>query len=232
MRKIKIIVLVIFVVNFSVCAHAFVSNGDFENGDLSGYFYQEDLVDVASSPLVKVVDDGTGNHVGEISTGFTFNDVLVATIGRDLGTLPSFAQNILFDFKMFDAGADPQGNGNLPDTFTVTLQTDSGDVNHLVDATVLGNTIGNPGITQLTLLSNGFYRATTNISSLQNAANSKLFFDLLDDDDTRLSKVWVDNLALTNGSPTVTPEPSGLVLYGVGALAIVWVNRKRFGFNV
>lgn len=219
-------------VNLPVYAHAFVSNGDFESGDLSGYFVQEDFADVPSSAVVKVIDDGTGNHVGEISGGFTFHNVLVSTLGRDLGTLPPFAKNILFDFKMFDVGPDPQGNGSFPDVFTASLQTDSGDITHIVDSTTIANTVGNPAHTQLTLLSNGFYSVKTDISFLQNAKNSKLFFDLLDDDDARLSKVLVDNVSVTSGGSSTAPEPSGLVLYSAGAVALFWFNRKKFMLNV
>ena len=203
----------------------FFSNGDFEMGDLSGWFVQEDFSDVGSSSLVNAVDDGTGNHVGEIFTGFTSNGVTTSTLGRDIGTMPLSAQDLFFDFRVIDAGDDQGGGSNFIDLLTISLLTDSGDLNPILTADTSGFSVINPSLTNVNLLGNGFYRVNTNVSGLKGANNSKLFFDLFDDDDARLTKAWVDNLDLRL-EENVVPEPATLWMLGTGFLSIAGMRRK------
>lgn len=206
----------------------FFSNGDFETGDLSGYFVQEDFSDVVSSPLANAVDDGTGNHVGELLTGFTGNGVTNITLGRDIGTMPLSSENLFFDFRVFDAGDDAGGGSNFIDLLTIALLTDSGDLNPIMTADTAGYSVIDPSLTSVSLLSNGFYRVNTDVSSFSGANNSRLFFDLFDDDDARLTKAWIDNLDLTlqDGS-NVIPEPATLVMMGAGIISMAGLRRKN-----
>jgi hypothetical protein len=205
----------------------FFSNGDFETGDLSGYFVQEDFADVGSSPLANAVDDGTGNHVGELLTGFTGNGVTNITLGRDIGTMPLSAENLFFDFRVFDAGDDAGGGSNFIDLLTIALLTDSGDLNPILTADTAGYSVLDPSLTNVSLLSNGFYRVNTNVSGFGGANNSRLFFDLLDDDDARLTKAWIDNLDLTlQEENNVIPEPATMMMLGAGFLSLISMRRK------
>lgn len=206
----------------------FFPNGDFETGDLSGYFVQEDFSDVVSSPLANAVDDGTGNHVGELLTGFTGNGVTNITLGRDIGTMPLSSENLFFDFRVFDAGDDAGGGSNFIDLLTIALLTDSGDLNPIMTADTAGYSVIDPSLTSVSLLSNGFYRVNTDVSSFSGANNSRLFFDLFDDDDARLTKAWIDNLDLTlqDGS-NVIPEPATLVMMGAGIISMAGLRRKN-----
>lgn len=223
-------------------AYALIPNGDFETGDLSGYFVQEDFADVPSSPLVKNVDDGTGNRVGEIKTGFASHGVTNASLARDFGTLPPDVQDLFFDVKFFDVGEDapppiltlasaPQFQAfeliALPDTLTVSFETGPGNFTSLFSLTQSGYTVSNPSLTQVDTLANGFYRVKTNFSGFAGATNSALYFDLLDDDDQRLSKVNVDNIDLTAANQAVAPEPASMLLIGGGLLGFGYLRRKK-----
>ena len=211
-------------------AHAmFFPNGDFEKGDLSHWFVQEDFSDVASSPLVKAVDDGTGNHVGALFT--TSAGVKTATLGRDIGTMPAAAQDLFFDYRLFDVGPDDGGvmTASIPslsssflDSFTISLLTDSGDLNPILTADNAGFTVIDPSLTSVNLLSNGFYHVNTDVSGLRGANNSKLFFDLADENDGRLTKAWVDNADIT-----VTPEPTTIMLLSCGLMGLMRLRKKE-----
>jgi hypothetical protein len=206
----------------------FFPNGDFGTGDLSGYFVQEDFSDVSSSPLANAIDDGTGNNVGELLTGFSSNGVTNITLGRDIGTMPLSSENLFFDFRVFDVGDDAGGGSNFIDLLTIALLTDSGDLNPILTADTAGYSVLDPSLTSVSLLSNGFYRVNTDVSSFSGANNSRLFFDLFDDDDARLTKAWIDNLDLTlqDGS-NVIPEPTTLVMMGAGIISMAGLRRKN-----
>jgi len=199
----------------------FFPNGDFETADLSGYFVQEDFADVPSSTLVTVIDDGTGNHVAEVKTGFTSDGVFSTTLGRDIGTIPDMAENLYFDFKVSDDGPD-FGGGGFSDFFAVSLLTDLGDLGPIINADTAGFTIFQPTLTTTGLLPSGFIRVVTDISGFRGATNSILLFDLFDEDDGRLTLAQIDNLELG-----IVPEPATLILFGSGFLTSLAYRRKK-----
>jgi hypothetical protein len=227
MQKISVVLIAFFVLLMgqTQAQAMFFANGDFEAGDLSGYFVQEDFADVGSSPLVNAVDDGTGNYAGELMTGFAAWGVTTSTLGRDIGTMPGSALDLLFDFKVSDAGDDAGGGSLFMDLFSVSLLTDSGDLNPIMTADTAGYSILNPSLTTVALLPNGFYRVDTDVSGLSGAGNSKLFFDLFDDDDGRLTRAWVDNLDLSAGEHVV-PEPATLMMLGAGIVSLAGMRRR------
>lgn len=223
-------------------AYAFIPNGDFETGDLTGYKVQEDFADVPSSPLVKNVDDGTGNHVGEINTGFTSNGVTISTIARDFGTLPADVQDLVFDIQFVDVGPDNPDNPPIfalasspnfvalesldPDILGVSLTTDSGNIFNFFKMTSSGYVAPYPD-TQVESLSNGFLRVKTNLAGFSGAQNSTLYIDLTDGDDQRLSKVNVDNIDLTTANQAVAPEPASMLLLSSGLLGFGFLRKKK-----
>lgn len=221
-------------------AYALIPNGDFETGNLSGYVSQEDFADVPSSPLVNNVDDGTGNHVGEIKTGFSDTGVTTATLGRIFDTLPADVQDLVFDVKFFDTGFDnppiltlasaPQFSllSAVPsDVLTVSFLSDSGNLSPLFALNNSGYSIIDPSLTEVSALSNGYYHVKTNLSGLAGATNSAVYFDLLDEDDNRLSKVNVDNVDLTSGNQAVAPEPASMLLMGAGLAGFGYLRKKK-----
>ena len=237
MRKTVLLASLGLLLNFTP-AYALIPNGDFETGDLSGYFEQEDFADVPSSPLVKNVDDGTGNRVGEIFTGFTSNGVTVSTLARDFGTLPADVQDLFFDIKFVDVGPDnppifalassPELFDLEPvslDRFDVSLLTDSGNLN-LIQVNSGGIISFNPSA-QVENLPNGFYRVRTDLSGFSGATNSQLFFDVADEDDQRLSKGLVDNIDLASANQAVAPEPASMLLIGGGLMGFGFLRKKK-----
>ncbi len=230
MKKLLLTAIFAVILNYHTPAFAgFFSNGDFETGNLNNWFVQEDFGDVPSSPQAAAVDDGTGNHVGALfgtSTG-----VKTITLGRDIGTLPLSADNLFFDFRTIDAGPD----GGIPnlsissflDSFTISLLTDSGDLNPILTADIAGFTVIDPSLTTVNLLSNGFYHVNTDVSGFRGANNSELFFDLSDEKDGRLTKTWIDNLALTEKSINAVPEPATFVMFAGGLVGLTRSWRKR-----
>ena len=231
MRKVFLfLLLTVIILGHPQKAHAmFFSNGDFETGNLNNWFVQEDFGDVPSSPQAAVVDDGTGNHVGALfgtSTG-----VKTITLGRDIGTMPLSADNLFFDFRNFDAGPDG-GISNLStssflDSFTISLLTDAGDLNPILTADNTGFTVIDPSLTTVNLLANGFYHVNTNVAGLRGADNSKLFFDLSDEIDGRLTNAWIDNLDLSEKSTSAVPEPATFVMFVGGLVGLTRSWRKR-----
>jgi hypothetical protein len=219
-------------------AFALIPNGDFETGDLTGYRVQEDLADVPSSSLVSNVNDGTGNRVGELNTGFSSNGVSISSLVNDFGTLPADVQDLFFDVKFFDVGTDNPPIFALadspeflalevldPDMFYVGIGTPDGLAGtNLFKLTASGYTAA-PG-TEVEALSNGFYRVKTNVSGLA-GSNRSLFMDLYDGDDQRLSKVHVDNIDLTAANQAVAPEPASMLLIGGGLMGFGYLRKKK-----
>lgn len=228
----------ILVFGLSSSAHALIPNGDFEQGDLTGYFVQEDFLDVASSPLIQNVDDGTGNRVGELSTGFTEFGVTQSSLVRDFGTLPADVQDLVFDVRFFDAGEDNDPILALgsspeflaaesldPDILIVSYGSDSGGVFDLFNVTAAD--FRNNKSTHVEPLSNGFLRVKSDLSGLSGATNFRLYYDLRDGDDQRLSKVQLDNIDLTSVDKSVVPEPATMLLMSGGLLGFGYLRNKK-----
>lgn len=228
----------ILMLGFNSSAHALIPNGDFETGDLIGYRVQEDLADVPSSIFVNNVDDGSGNRVGELITGFTASGVSTTSLINDFGSLPADVQDLFFDVKFFDVGEDNPPIFALesspeffalevvdPDTLYVGIgSTDGLSGINIFQLTSTGY-FAAPG-TEVESLSNGFYRVKTNVSGLAPTDNS-LFFDLYDGDDQRLSKVHVDNIDYSAVDKSVVPEPATMLLMSGGLLGFGYLRKKK-----
>ncbi len=228
----------VLVMGFNSSAHALIPNGDFESGDLTGYRVQEDFTDVPSSLFVGNVDDGTGNRVGELNTGFTASGVTTTSLVSDFGSLPADVQDLFFDVKFFDVGEDNPPILDLefspeifalevvdPDTLWVGIGTPDGlSGTNIFKLTSSGYT-ATPG-TEVEALSNGFYRVKTDVSGLASTNNS-LFFDLYDGDDQRLSRAHVDNIDLTTVDKSVVPEPATMLLMSGGLLGFGYLRKKK-----
>lgn len=231
-------VAAILMFGFNSSAHALIPNGDFETGDLTGYKVQEDFLDVASSPLVNNVDDGSGNHVGQIDTGFTDFGVTTATLARDFGALPADVQDLFFDVRFLDMGEDIPSELDLQSSPELSL-LELLDPDELQVFFVSGAVINNPSFTlrsdgftafpgtEVENLSNGFYRVKTDISSFAGNQESIVFFDLRDGDDQRLSRVQIDNIDLTTADKSVVPEPATMLLMSGGLLGFGYLRRKK-----
>lgn len=235
MRKIVLAAFLGLLLNFTP-AFALIPNGDFETGDLTGYSAQEDFADVVSSPLVQNVDDGTGNRVGEINTGFTSNGVTVSSLIRDFGTLPADVQDLFFDVSFIDAGEDNPPIFALaqspefqllevsdPDFLRVYLGTENGN-KFLLGMDSSSYSLGAGAFTEV--LPNGFLRVRTQIAGF-GGTNSQMYFDLYDGDDQRLSKVQVDNIDFTSKNPAVVPEPASMLLIGSGLMGFGFLRKKK-----
>ncbi|MBL8014421.1 MAG: PEP-CTERM sorting domain-containing protein [Candidatus Omnitrophica bacterium] len=240
MRKL-ILLIGLGVVLSASPAHALIPNGDFEKGNLDGYFVQEDFSDVPSSPLVTAAVVAPGETVGQIDTGYTQYGVTTATLARDFGTLPADVQDLLFDVKFIDQGPDDDGGifalqaapellaleALDPDTLFVSFGSSS-NPNALPDFFTLSATGSTNGAgTQVEALSNGFYRVRTNISSLASSNDNALYFDFRDGDDQRLSRVQVDNIDLTTLNSSVAPEPATMLLMAGGLLGAGFMRKKK-----
>ncbi len=242
MRKTVLLAALGLMLSFTP-AYALIPNGDFETGDLTGYHSEEDFAPVPSSALVKNVDDGTGNHVGQITTGFTSDGVTTATLAADLGTLPVDVQDLFFDVKFFDVGEDKTDNPPIfalktspnfialesldsdLDTLSVSFGNFGTGLPNFFNLTSSGYT-ADPGI-EVEALSSGFYRVKTNVSGFAGTNNNGLYFDLYDGDDLRLSKVHVDNIDLTTANQAVAPEPASMFLIGSGLLGFGFLRKKK-----
>lgn len=240
MNKISVVVLSM-ILACGVCssAYALIPNGDFETGDLSDYKVQEDFSDVASSPLVNNVDDGTGNRVGQIETGFTDFGVSTATLARDFSALPADVQDLFFDVRFIDAGKDaeeilelesspllsPLDPLAIHDILDVHYETDKGTLVSFFTLQASGYT--QVGGTEVESLSNGFYHVRTDISGFAGTSQSTLYFDLFDANDQRLSKVQVDNIGISSIEKSVVPEPATMLLMSGGLLGFGYLRKNK-----
>lgn len=237
MRKI-LIAVVLGVVLSGSSAHALIPNGDFEQGNLDGYFVQEDFADVPSSPLVTTSLISPGQTVGQIDTGYTQYGVTTATLARDFGTLPSDVQELFFDVSFADMGPDDDGgiiaafDSELfalelfdPDTLLVSFGNSTTNLSEFFTLSGAGHT--NAAGTQVETLSNGFFRVKTDISGLANTENNALYFDFRDGDDQRLSRVQVDNIDLKTLENSVVPEPATMLLMAGGILGAGLMRKKK-----
>lgn len=227
----------ILLCGLSSSAHALIPNGDFEQGDLSGYFAQEDFVTVPSSALVNNAALPGGGQVGQIDTGFTDFGVTTATLARDFGTLPADVQDLFFEVRFLDMGEDNPPIIDLessPEIFALeVLDADQltvgigSDANNIPSLFTLNST-GFTAIagTEVESLPNGFYRVKTNIASLAGTPDSALYFDLRDGDDQRLSRVQVDNIDISVDE-SVVPEPATMLLMGGGLLGFGYLRKKK-----
>ncbi len=216
-----------------------LSNGDFQSGDLSGWFVQEDFTDSPGSPLVGVVNTGIGNLAAQLFSGLTSEGVTTVTLGQDIGTIPSTAEILNFDLRFFDAGKDdgsasfstlavftPTPPGSSLDALTVSLISSLGALDPIVTIDASGFSLSNPSLTTVSLLPNGFYRFSTDVSAMKDAVDAQLFFNLWDRADGRLSKAQVDNVDITLASISVVPEPGTWALLSTGLLSML--GKRRF----
>ena len=92
-------------------------NGDFETGDLTGYFTEDDIGD-PNSDITVDDDPGTGNHFASITpTGASWFN----TLGQEF-LVPSTPGTLSFDFA-FSTQGSPDTVTGFPDSFAVSLLT-------------------------------------------------------------------------------------------------------------
>ncbi len=225
-----------------------VINGDFETGDLTGYFTEDDAYD--PNPDIGVsLDPITGNHFASIDTSHAS---YANTLGQDL-TLPGAPAVLSFDFGFataddgsFDAGA------GFPDSFAVGLTTAGGAWLDILVVDLLGPlpdpSDGIEGLTGATPIDVVFdpsvsipgfapgsgataYGGAISVSLPASVLGegATLAFDLFDEEDGARTVAAVDNIAIAAGQPPspAVPEPATGVLLGVGLVAGAgWVTRR------
>lgn len=220
------VILVSFGIGVSP-AFALIPNGDFETGDLSGYSVEKMSVPVDSYPTVKNVDDGTGNRVGEVSTGPYVSTERRITLGKDLGPLPADVEALFFDVKFFDLGPEtPPGTpgASTNDSLFAVLNVDGFNENLFIMTDEIF--LPRPIISSETL-DNGFYRIRADLSSYAGSSNAKLQLNMNNNDDQYNARFWVDNIDVTTANQTVAPEPSTMLLLGGGLAGMFLRARKR-----
>ena len=224
-------------------AFALIPNGDFETGDLSGYYVQKRGVDVDFFPTVRNVDDGTGNRVGEVASGAYLESERIITLGKNFGALPSDVQDLFFDVKLFDLGPEDQGSLNLAQSpvlnplaststtdylYAVFVADGQNENLFILDTQTFRNR--NPFLVSYQELDNGFLRVKANISQYAGSQNAKLNLYMNNTDDHINSKFQVDNIDLTSSNQAVAPEPSTIFLLGGGLAGMFWRKRNRKKF--
>lgn len=242
MKKINGFLAVVVVIGlWATPAFAIVFNGNFETGDLSGFYIENTLQQLVDSyPTVNNVDDGTGNRVGEVRSGSPYvQSERFITLGKDLGALPDDVQDLFFDVKMIDLGPEDQGGVQLSespildplgqrkptDYLYAGIRVDG--FNERLFSLWEPDSYSNyqPYMVSDVKLENGFQRFKVDISRYAGNQESKLMLTMINTDDGYNRKFWVDNIDLKTTNESVVPEPSTIFLLGGGLAGML--SRRR-----
>jgi len=216
-----------------------LTNGNFETGDLTGYFTEDDLGD--PNPAVTVAaDPGSGNHFASLDTAS--HTSFFNTLGQDL-TLPPSPAVLSFDVGFSTAvdGSTDVGMG-FPDSFAVSLVTTADFLDILV-VDAAGGVVADPGgslpVTYDPTSTIAGFAPLAGAGALSGAItlplpasmlgdDATLFFDLFDEEDGHRSIAAVDNIALQAAPAPAVPEPATGLLLTVGLAAMAGAARRPF----
>jgi len=215
-----------------------LTNGDFESGDLTGYFTEDDTF-LPNPAITVAADPVTHNHFASLDTAS--HTSFFNTLGQDL-TLPPSPSLLSFDFGFSTAGDGSTDAGmGFPDSFAVSLVTAANFLDILV-VDEAGGVVPDPGgsltvaydptiaIAGFAPLAGGASALSGSITLLLPASvlgdDATLFFDLFDEEDGHRSVAAVDNIALQAAPAPAVPEPATGLLLTVGLAAMAATARR------
>jgi hypothetical protein len=130
------------------------------------------------------------------------------------------------DSRFFIPGTNefqPYG-GIQRDFLNVSLETSSGQKKFILGLDNGSYSLGSGG--QIDILPNGFLQIKTNIAGF-GGTNSKLSFDLQDQNNEFSSRIYVDNIDFTAKNQAVAPEPASMLLIGGGLMGFGFLRKKK-----
>lgn len=207
---------IVIVSVFSTVSPSFASiqNGDFQTGVLDHWVIQEDYIGKSTSELVKCDEIEISQFAGSLVTGYNQYGIYVVSLIQENLVIPHNALEVVFDYKLTDLGNDiSSGQSAFNDQLSVSLLSSKGDIGPILAVDKQGSTLTSEVI-GITALDNGFFRVHTDIRTLASAANTSIIFDLYDEDDGRLTRVNIDNVAF------IVPEPTSLISLLLGGIAL------------
>lgn len=201
-------------------------NGDFETGDLTGWTASA----IGGSPLISVVMPAT-NHFAEFETGDFATGPFISTLEQTITVDPS-KPLLSFDFTLPTTTADATGIGASPflDGFFVSATAGGSFFDLLLvdQFGALADPFGTaPSAVRLGAPSaSGFdFGLTADLSSLATQSVT-ILFDVINEDDGFESTFALDNVQFS-GSGGVVPEPSTIVLWGLGVVGFGFRSMRR-----